>query len=179
MIDLRWNCASMLLETSPSLRLLQTATHHPLRHCLNILLHRELYPTLLKKGDRGKFHDITNIPGQYGEQVRLLWERFLFLFCLYHTTCTPPHVSMYDSSVTWNPSTPLHCASRWWLMVLQEQTFWINTRGGKLSWTATVSSHRWLPLHSVCAVYFCDHTFLLVIALLYFWFRFITSHWIH
>jgi hypothetical protein len=31
---------------------------------------RELYPSLLRKGDRGKFHDITNVPGQYGEQVR-------------------------------------------------------------------------------------------------------------
>ena len=31
--------------------------------------HRELYPALLRKGDRGKFHDIANIPGQYGEQV--------------------------------------------------------------------------------------------------------------
>jgi protein SDA1 len=30
---------------------------------------RELYPTLLKKGDRGKFHDVTNIPNQYGDQA--------------------------------------------------------------------------------------------------------------
>lgn len=30
---------------------------------------RELFPTLLKKGDRGKFHDVTNIPNQYGDQA--------------------------------------------------------------------------------------------------------------
>ena len=33
-----------------------------------INLVRELYPTLLKKGDRGKFHDVTSVPVQYGDQ---------------------------------------------------------------------------------------------------------------
>jgi hypothetical protein len=33
-----------------------------------VYIYRELYPTLLKKGDRGKFHDVTNVPNQYGDQ---------------------------------------------------------------------------------------------------------------
>jgi len=40
--------------------------HRPLLSILNLV--RDVYPALLRKADRGKFHDLTSVPVQYGEQ---------------------------------------------------------------------------------------------------------------
>jgi hypothetical protein len=114
---------------------------------------RELYPSLLRKGDRGKFHDITNVPGQYGEQVRsdecrnledrsvwsiLFWSSLRNLKTPFRRDPRHYDLSQTRSLIPFDCHT--NCFVRWLRMVWRVRICWTSTRGAKSSWEAMVST---------------------------------------